>query len=665
MFEFDPRARYLMPAHFGVPKMPKPPSGWYHDVTTMNVRYLTDREKLQALLPHPFKVAEEALVTVTYAQSRDVDWLAGRGYNLISVNAAVVFEGDQEELEGSFALVVWENLADPILSGRELTGIPKIFADIDDHTITDGEWRCGASHFGSAIVDLSIRDLTVPTAEQIAAAQTEEASKDNPMAWRYIPAVGGFGAAISEPTIYPSKNVINEAQIGEGHIEWHRLTWEQNPTQFHIVNKLADLPVLEYRPAIVTKGSTNLLLPERWPRSLSASAARTIEEIQKICYVGAGTMGCANSLVAAVSGYDVVIYDVSSESLAQVTDKHREMGAFLVRSGYCSAEELKASAVRISCEQDLRLAVADADLVSESVIEDLGVKRDVFGDLDKLCPAKTILTTNTSGFLVSDIADVVERSDRFAALHSHYGSPLIDIVRGPRTSDATIDILERYVHSLRCVPLVLHKENRGYVLNALLGPVLTVASLLLVNGIADKEEIDAAWMKHRRAPMGPFGMMDLFGLNVVYDGWQHRESDPRVDELKPAVDALLESFLNKGELGVKTGKGFYSYPDPAFEQAGFVDTEKDISTPHYAMTTMLIGNAILLASGDIASPDEIDRAWTVGMTLDTGPFALLEEMGSAAFLQLLASDANTLLPSETETVARYVERSEETSYAGT
>jgi acetoacetate decarboxylase len=202
--------------HFGVPKMPKPPSGWYHDVTTMNVRYLTDREKLQALLPHPFKVAEEALVTVTYAQSRDVDWLAGRGYNLISVNAAVVFEGDQEELEGSFALVVWENLADPILPGRELTGIPKIFADIDDHTITDGEWRCGASHFGSAIVDLSIRDLTVPTAEQIAAAQTEEASKDNPMAWRYIPAVGGFGAAISEPTIYPSKNVINEAQIGGG-----------------------------------------------------------------------------------------------------------------------------------------------------------------------------------------------------------------------------------------------------------------------------------------------------------------------------------------------------------------------------------------------------------------------------------------------------------------
>ena len=266
----------------------------------------------------------------------------------------------------------------------------------------------------------------------------------------------------------------------------------------------------------------------------------TIEEIRKVCYVGAGTMGCANSLVAAVSGYDVVLYDLSSESLGQVSEKQHEMGAFLVGAGYCSAEELEAGAARISCVEDLQEAVAGADLVSESVIENLGVKRAVHEELDRLCPAKTILTTNTSGLLVSDIEDVVERGDRFAALHSHYGSPLIDIVRGPRTSDAIIDILERYVTSLNCVPLVLHKENRGYVLNAMLGPVLTIALLLVVEGIASKEQVDAAWMKHRRAPMGPFGMMDLFGLNVVYDGWQHRESDPRVDGLKPRVTALLE-----------------------------------------------------------------------------------------------------------------------------
>jgi 3-hydroxybutyryl-CoA dehydrogenase len=385
----------------------------------------------------------------------------------------------------------------------------------------------------------------------------------------------------------------------------------------------------------------------------------TIKEIDTVCFVGAGTMGCANSLVAAVSGYDVVINDMSKESLAQVEDKHLEMGAYLVGSGYCSVEDLAASTARISFEEDLRTAVADADLVSESVIEDLRVKREVHGELDERCPKKTILTTNTSGFLVSDIEDVVERGDRFAALHSHYGSPLIDIVGGPRTSAATIDILERYVLSLKCVPLVLHKENRGYVLNALLGPVLAVALLLLVAGIASKEQIDAAWMKYRRAPMGPFGMMDLFGLNVVYDGWQHREPNPTIDDLKPKIDALLEPYLEKGELGSKTGKGFYSYPNPAFEQPDFIEAEKDISIPHYAMTTSLIGNAIVLASNDIASSEEIDRAWTVGMTLDTGPFAILEEMGFPAFRQLLASDANTLSPADTELVEKYLAQSDD------
>ena len=382
----------------------------------------------------------------------------------------------------------------------------------------------------------------------------------------------------------------------------------------------------------------------------------TIKEISKVCYVGAGTMGCANSLVAAISGYDVVLYDLSSESLLQVADKHLEMGVYLVGSGYCSAEELEASAARISCEPNLQDAVAGADLISESVIENLAIKREVHSELDKLCPRKAILTTNTSGFLVSDIEDAVERGDRFAALHSHYGSPLIDIVRGPRTSDAIIDILERYVISMNCVPLVLHKENRGYVLNALLGPVLTAALILLVEGIATKQQVDAAWMKHRGAPMGPFGMMDLFGLNVVYDGWQHREADPLVRAVEPKASALLKSYLDRGEYGAKSGKGFYSYPSPEFEQSGFVDIEDVSPIPHLAMTESLIGNAILLASNDIASSAEIDRAWSVGMTLDKGPFAILDEIGVDGFRQLLLGELNTLSPEESKTVLDYLQQ---------
>jgi acetoacetate decarboxylase len=174
MFEFHPMGRYMMPAHFGMPVIEGVPSLRYRDVTAMTVVYLTDRDKLAAHLPAPFEVGAEPLVTVTYARNRKVDFLAGRGYNMIRVNAAAVFNGEQDKLEGQFALVLWENLADPILTGREMAGIPKLFADIPDHEIGADEWRCGASHFGHPIVDVTISNPIAVTAEDIAAFQAAE-----------------------------------------------------------------------------------------------------------------------------------------------------------------------------------------------------------------------------------------------------------------------------------------------------------------------------------------------------------------------------------------------------------------------------------------------------------------------------------------------------------
>ena len=388
----------------------------------------------------------------------------------------------------------------------------------------------------------------------------------------------------------------------------------------------------------------------------------TIEEIRTVCFVGAGTMGCANSLIAAVNGYDARIYDVTKESLAIVPEMQKEMAAYLVGSGYCSEDDVASGMKRISCVDDLAAAIADADLVSESVFEELSLKRKVHKQLDELCPDKTILTTNTSALLVSDIEDAVERGDRFAALHSHLGSPLVDIVGGPRTSAATIDVLERYVLSLKGVPLVLHKENPGYALNAMLGPVLTTALLLVIDGVASMEDVDRAWMLHRKAPIGPFGLMDAFGLNLVYDSWHHRQSDVIWAALKPKVLAFVTPYIERGELGKKTGKGFYTYPDSAYEEPGFLDGEPDVAVPHYAMTIALVGNAIVLAANDILTPDEVDRAWMVGMSLDKGPFGILDDMGVDAFLELVRSDANALPPDKTQQVVEYLAQRKERSH---
>ncbi len=269
MFTLEPNQRYFMPAHFGPTYIGEKSSGVYRDVTVMAISYITDREKLAAHLPAPFAVGEEAVITVYYACNKQVDWLAGYGYNMIGVNASVVYQGEKEQLTGTYSLVIWENLTDPILVGREAQGIPKIYADIPDHNINSDVWRCNASHFGHKIIDMSLSNLTQVTDDDIAAAQQANESSDHPMTWRFMPAIGGFGEpALNETVTFPSRNNITEAWIADGELEWASLTWEQNPTQYHIVNALQALPVVSYLPALVTRGSANLTLPERWTRTL-------------------------------------------------------------------------------------------------------------------------------------------------------------------------------------------------------------------------------------------------------------------------------------------------------------------------------------------------------------------------------------------------------------
>lgn len=266
MFKLDPQASYTMPAHFGPrPHSPKA-TLWYRDVTAMVVSFVTDRECLAQYLPAPFSLPEQAVVSITYACNRQVDWLAGHGYNMVAVNAVAQFDGSEDQLLGNYCLVIWENLCDPILTGRELQGIPKVYADIPDHSVIAGDWHASAGHFGHKFLDIDVGELREPTAQEVVADATDRAGRDNPMAWRYLPGVLGLGESVNEATLYPSENVIDEAWVGEGRATWQHLSWEQNPTQHHIVNALADLPVLEWLPATVTRGSTNLLLPERLSR---------------------------------------------------------------------------------------------------------------------------------------------------------------------------------------------------------------------------------------------------------------------------------------------------------------------------------------------------------------------------------------------------------------
>jgi acetoacetate decarboxylase len=269
MFEPEPGGRYMMPAHFGpCPQEPRQ-SGWYRDVTAASVSFLTDPVALAAHLPSPYKVAENAVVTVTYARNRDVDWLAGHGYNLVAVTAAAVFEGKNDRLKGNYTLVMWENLTDPILTGRELQGIPKLYADIPDHIEENGRWQVDVSHFGHQFLGISLDGFREPTAQEMAEHGQASENADHSLAWRFIPGVNGAAPSVNEAITYPSENVIREAWVASGELEWQHLGWEQNPTQYHIINALAALPMHAMLPAVVTRGSTNLVVPEHPTRILS------------------------------------------------------------------------------------------------------------------------------------------------------------------------------------------------------------------------------------------------------------------------------------------------------------------------------------------------------------------------------------------------------------
>ncbi len=255
---------HMMPAHFGPMSLfNSAPEGThhlkdlvYHDITSLSVTYLTDHDRLQKFLPDSFKVTEKPLVRAAYTMNRQIDWLAGGDYNIVGVYVPAVFNGTQDKVAGVYCMVLWENLTDPILVGRELAGIPKIFGDIEDHTIVNGIWRTSLSNRGHKILDMTVSELKPMDAEFC--KTLEQGAERQPMlGWRYIPD-GKDGAALSHGTVFPYAIKVREASLAKGKIQWYDSSWEKNPMQFHIVNALKALPIVEIQSALVWKGSLTL-----------------------------------------------------------------------------------------------------------------------------------------------------------------------------------------------------------------------------------------------------------------------------------------------------------------------------------------------------------------------------------------------------------------------
>jgi 3-hydroxybutyryl-CoA dehydrogenase len=280
--------------------------------------------------------------------------------------------------------------------------------------------------------------------------------------------------------------------------------------------------------------------------------------IKRVGIVGSGTMGSGIAEVACKNGYEVVLRSRSQEGAdGMVKGLERSLGK-QVDKGKLADSDRDAALARVRGVTDLE-ELAECDLVIESVVEDLDVKKELFKDLDRICAPGAILATNTSTLPVIEMAVATTRPEQVCGIHFFNPAPmmaLVELIRPLTASEETIGAARTFAESCKKTPVEV-KDAAGFVVNALLFPYLNNAVRLLEGGVASKEDIDSAMKGGANMPMGPFALIDLVGIDVsvaILDALYAENPDPF---LKPAQ--LLRRMLSAGRIGRKAGRGFYDY----------------------------------------------------------------------------------------------------------
>ncbi len=285
-----------------------------------------------------------------------------------------------------------------------------------------------------------------------------------------------------------------------------------------------------------------------------------IDDIRKITVTGAGQMGSQIAMQAALHGFEVTLHDIASAQLEAAVASNRKHLERRVAKGTLTPPALEEALARLRTTTSLEEACAGTDFVIEAVVELLEVKREVFQKLDAFCPAHAILATNSSYLGNSQLAAVTRRPAQVLNLHFFYPPlimRLVEVVKGEQTSAATLQLAADWVRRIGKEPVVLHKELPGFLVNRILRAITNEAYFLLENGVASFADIDRACELGLNHPMGPFKLSDFSGLDIGYNARLevYRQSGDPQDKPVPS----LERRVLRGDLGRKTGRGFYDY----------------------------------------------------------------------------------------------------------
>jgi len=296
-------------------------------------------------------------------------------------------------------------------------------------------------------------------------------------------------------------------------------------------------------------------------------------KIKNITVAGAGILGSQIAWQTAFHGFTVTVYDISQEAIERGKNFHQKFARLFIKSFGATQEEINATIARLSYATNLEKAVKDADLISESVPENLKIKKDFYRELAKYAPEKTIFTTNSSTMLPSMYAEETGRPEKFLALH--FANPVWsanvgEVMKHSGTDPKYFDIILKFAKNIGMIPIPIHKEQSGYVLNSLLIPLLTAGQNLLFKGVSDFESIDKTWMVSTGAKVGPFGIIDMVGMQTVYNITLMNAQKTNNKTMIERAKIIKEEWIDKGKMGISTGEGFYKYPNPRYKDPDFL-----------------------------------------------------------------------------------------------
>ncbi len=296
---------------------------------------------------------------------------------------------------------------------------------------------------------------------------------------------------------------------------------------------------------------------------------------ERVAVVGTGILGTQIAMVSAHAGYQVRVYDTRENAFEETYNKlytdlrGKGINPFIPWDRWAECKQ----AIRFTT--NLAEALQDADFVVEAITEDLDAKRELFARMGKLAPPQAIFASNSSSLPISRMEESSGRPER--CINTHFYIPLqninmTDLVGGTRTAPEVLQAGEDWIRSIGHVPLHVNKEILGFCFNSVWRAIKKQSLYMWANGFVDFRDIDRAWRIFTGMKVGIFGLMDSVGLDTVYNiemVYYEESKDPKD---KPP-QALLDK-INRGELGVKTGKGFYTYPNPEFVQPDFVQAKK-------------------------------------------------------------------------------------------